>query len=695
MDHVYTQKPFWLPLLLVFVVFVVISVELKIVERKLRKDKDASYDTPIYNSLRNLLSIWRKILPENINKLFENYDTVRPTGGPHPRLMLILYLLIDLMILLIVVRYVFYFFHKEFEHDALYVLIEHIDVAGLINGLLGIGLAIIIALVVYDQDKNERSPLIESTIAIKESTANIDDITKNLQDNVKYSLNNLTALKPINTFDERLNAFEEILSKAEKDNDLYIMNYSADFGFLRTNNLRILLDDINFESDSQKNVLDALYNSHQKFGDKIVSLKSKLLRLCDTKRSKARIAFLDNSSVNILRKSHYERYIERALDYSTIVSWAKIKERDPKTINELYNVLPENVNANDEVVYIDFNTDEKNDDAVKSEFIKELIIVNERNIKEFKNLPHFGVKAVDRVPFQFMMTKPSSGKSDISNQSCLIIFSNIDAIGENAGVFAFQSGDERVIENLRLIYVTYEKQQSERNVSQERQRWIKFNDFFELERDKAVYTVLKCKALEEKKPEMIFGVSLSDIEASIKINSLFQSMEEKLPIAKYHTKDFVQEKASDDFSNFTFEKAVYFSVGLFGEHNYPLTLSEYIGNHFSNNHVKFVRRESINDKNKIIINGEEFQGIWETDNSVDMGVITKTSTTIKGNAVTVFIIGGINHYGTEKLSEGLYNFWEVLYDYVGDKNFTALYSIDREEVLLKKLFVAGKDILQS
>lgn len=675
-------------LILIFlIVFAFISYEIKEIEKRVDIAKKSenpaielakiNIETPKYNSAKSFVSFWKRILPYNIKELLNKLDQVKVDGDPHPRLMFVLYGIIFLLILLSIARAIFYINRYWFtEHSPFYVLIEHIDIAGLFNGLLGVGLAIIIALIVYNDDKKERD--------------NLNAVAKNLDKNVQFILTNYTALRLVNSFDDRLKAFEEILkiaSKDKNDNEFYMMNYSADFGFLRSNNLGILRSNL----AKKGNVATNISHKHREYVKHISDLRKKLLDLCGKDPQSVHLSFLDPSFNNKESKTRYQRYIERALDYAAVISWKHSLQAlvDKSQLDKLLEKIDQIHN----VIYVNYqhdgDTENITDPKIKQDFINLLIRENKRNIDEFIQIPEFKIDLIDRIPFQFIMTKPKEGDGNVSNQSCLITFSNIDAIGENAGVYAFQSSHGPVINNLATIYATYKGQQEDRNCSPELIRWKEFNDFFDLQPDRKVYTVLKFKPLVEETTELHNGVSLADLLASSEVEKMFLHFHEKIaveqmPKLEYHShKDDSGNFSIGSFNEFHFENATYFAIGLFGSGTNPLTLSEYIIEKFGNEFLKTARKIPTStdpeiESNVLYVNGTPYTEIWKLGGSKDTGIIAKLRLTLQKQDVTVFIVGGINHYGTEIITKYFNANWQAIAKQVGKDSFVAVYDIEGE-----------------
>ncbi|KAA9346320.1 hypothetical protein [Larkinella humicola] len=660
--------------------FVIISVELRRVYNKYEKAKTNNelhiIHAPIYNFFINIIAFWKKGTPKTIRKILNDLDNVKNDNISHPRVMFALYSIVDLIFFLTTARIIFYFDHHllhKYDKDPFYTLVEHIDAAGILNGILGVGIACIIALIIYKDDLTEREKL--------------KNVTTDLQDKVQYLLTNYTALRLVNTFDGRLESFEHILKIQQdniKTNEFYMMNYSADFGYLRCNNLDILLSSIKEEKD----FASEMFGAHENYKKEIIDLRQKLIELCRKNPNSTNISFLDTSSENSQEgKSRYHRYLSRVFDYATIIPWKRIK--NIQTRKELDTLLINDQVTNRMVTYIYFELSSEMQNIskkiVKERFIKFLIQKNNENIEEFNRIPGFSVDRIDRIPFQFIVSKPKIGPGSVKNQSCLITFSNIDAIGENSGVYAFQSSDSDVINNLAAIYNTYKNQQLTRNNSEEFTNWITFIKLFDLNEDSEVYTVLKFKPIDEKEIELHHGVALSDLLAFSEIEKLFLNFHDKLaieqmPLLKYHSrKDESGRITSNDFGLFSFRRAIYFAIGLFGSAKSESTLAEYICNNFSNGIINLQRKPlegNEAEKNTLIIkNLGTFESIWKFNKPEDIGMIAKLQVHINGGNSTFFILGGLNHYGTEKIANYLRDNWLSIAKETEGKPFVKTYKI--------------------
>jgi hypothetical protein len=646
-----------------------------------KTDGDIPKKSWLFRRATGFFAWWKVLLPDGYREFLNKYDSDEPVGKTYPKLMLGAYVLLDTIVALIFLRWIHFMAPNTLggAHSPFVVVMDHIDVAGLINGALGIIFAVIIARIVEDENKEEKKELKYSTEKIRTATIEIQDVTTKLDKNVDDILNRFTALIPQNTFRGRLKAYKEIIKMADiYNNELYIMNHSGDLGFLRSKNLGILLEHISYDQQVEK--MPELRNIYYDYERDINEITDSLHKLCETKKHQVNLAFLNISATNRDRKSAYEKYIDRTLTNASVVSSGQFEKLSDDSAKKSVQQTLEAIREFRKACYVDFDLD--NTSSIK--FKESVVSKNTYSINELqKRVP---INLIDRIPFQFIVTKPQTENGDIHNQSCLIIFSNVDAIGDNAGVYAFQSSDTGVIRNLVEIFNTYLAQQKERTKKNREldKAWEDFNEFFDLGRGRSIYTVLKFKPLEEETPELLNAISLSDFEASLNLQQLFEREHEPIPISKHHSHtDETGRRTNAEFTEAFFEQATYFAVGLFGENNMPHTLAEYIITRSAGAMIKLKRGpRAKGEVNKLIVNNNEYEGVWKQhkDNKRDFALITKIKTVIDSKQITVFVLGGINHYGTECIGNYFRQHWRELHLRANKQTFAAVYEINNDDV---------------
>ena len=538
-------------------------------------------------------AFWKNILPEKFRDFLSKYDGTLPESvyneyekknkkemEVYPRQMLVIYILIDLVGILVLLRLVFGYDHHMFgsSDNPTYVMVEHIDVAGLINGALATILAIIIARIVESENETKKEELDKNILNIKQATAKIDETnttiqasTENLKVEVEKILASYTALERKDSFEERLEANRNILEMAKRnpDNCLYFMGFSADFGFLRSQNVNVLMEEIKDNATRADN-LRKVYNT---FNTTTHELDLMLKNLCWDRPDSVFLAFLDISENNRERASKYQKYLERVLgnDTAEVIPWQKQNESFEKLEKRLEEYC-RNAREEDTAFYIDFSY-EGTDENLNKQLQEELVRKNNDNIKELKTT-RAQITLLDRMAFQFILTMPGKegGVRNRTNQCCVIIFSNIDAIGDNAGVYAFQSTDKDTIDNLKKIYETYRKQQEGRDKRSKKQlaEWQSFTEFFGIKSGYKSYNSLKFKALDEDIKEFLYGVAMADIKAAVSIQQLFRQVGETVPEIIYPMqKSPSGEEQLSDYSDAFFDReGTYFAIGLFGENEF-------------------------------------------------------------------------------------------------------------------------------
>lgn len=639
-----------------------------------------SYKKPI-----NILSWWKKYFHPRFQDFLSKYDGTAleevyaeesiNREEAFPRQMLLLYLFIDLVAIFGVARLLYFLDPRLFSFwHPLEELIKHIDMAGIFNGFLATILAIIIARIVEIEQKNERNELKQVVVNIQTATSNIETLDKQLEKEVNHIITSFTALQPKHLFEERLQAQERILKMANKNraNLLYYMSFSVDFGHLRSRNLGVLLEEYPQEGPSMRN----LKNVFSHFQAKTEKLYTKLKHFCQDRPNHARFAFLNTSTENATYKSAYQRYIERVLDEKTaeLVPWNKDNLDSPDEKAKFEGHV-ERAKKEKSAFYIQF--DRPATEVDRKAWQQEIIEKNRHRADELIHT-EATVKLLDRMSFQFMMTTPGTdgGVRNRNNECCLVIFSNIDAIGDNAGVYAFESTDTKVIDNLKRIYEVYCQQQEERD-NQNRvkaSRWNNFRKLFDIGLNRKRYNILKVKQLSEVKAEMIEGVALADIQSAVHIQSMFKDNDEAIPPIQY-------SKPFDD--NYFRESGTYFAIGLFGEGKASPTLAEYVGQRHSGSVLTFQRRNPDDPEaiNVLTVNRHDFFGHWSQQIPEDFAMVAKIKAFIRGNEITFIIVGGINHLGTERISEYLETNWQELHRQSEDLPFIVIYKINDDKSL--------------
>lgn len=695
--------------------------------------------TKTFKILIRIFAFWRGFLPRSVKSFLDKYDAISEKDikdqgeRTYPRLMLSIYALITVISVIVFLRYWFFwdphFFHHFLgEHHPIIVAIEHIDVAGLFNGLLGILAAIMIARIVEDENKKEKeelkakikgiddatkdvqkyteeirsstqninsltNKLDENINGVKSSTDNINESAKRLQEQIDEIINRFTALKPCNTFLSRIYEINRILDVFEKEpnNILYVMNFSADLGNLRSQNLGILKEDLStqrFERGAQQELTD----NYNKFNRKTRELTNKLLTACETRSNQVNLAFLDMSRENKERKSSYERYLSRALENATIV---RVRSESDENLQKLIS----DSDIARRVTYLDFDSTSMRQDqgGLEDVFYRNILNSNKESLDKLSNTKA-NVQSVERIPFQFFVTKPQTGLGNDQNQSCLITFSNLETFGEHIGVFAFQSSDQRVIDNLEAIYTSYKNQARKEHANAA--LWQNFKSMFDLSSDRVLKTIVKFKPIVERVVEYNNAVSLSDLLAARHIEHMFLKEKVYLPELDYNSKEKDNKTLPGEFNYYYFHSGTYFAIGLFGEGQDPETLAEYIvRQRFSNKNdiLALVRRKAPDERNELTLRAEKFFGGWKHEAPKDHAIIAKLNVKFFDSEVTVFIVGGVNHFGTEIIADYFCKNWLDLYKRSQGEEFIGLFEITQVSNMLsatctQREFIFGEDL---
>lgn len=695
--------------------------------------------------LRYLSHPIKKIIPENLRDLLEKYDGDNEHKG-YKTMMAISYVSMYAFVAMIFLKTIFTFYSEIFashnnplSHGMLYEIILHIDVAGIITGFLGILVGIVIALMVEGENIKEKlelkqrtAILIDKTELLEKNNTELSSLTREINDrnfsisetvkeqsekfqdlikDNKSILNvtneivkNYTALQPKHTLIERLDSLKNILKISidlHSQNELYIMNYSADFSYVRSHNVEVVLNSFgkghNDLSKVSKLDYHEYYRKIEKKNRKIYDLFESVLTQYRQNIDKVHFAIMSVNKDNLDLKSKYEKYLEKATERSEIIFYDEVSD----------DVFVDDIKfPNDEgkVFYAfakrhSLGFTEKGD---QSERKAELVtFLAEHNIKQIETFEGWGygrerMIEMDTIPFQFIVSKSIEGTSE---SKALITFANIDGIGKNAGIFGFETTDSKVIANLVYLFKAYQKSQEKRNADFiiEKAKRVKFKQLFNAE-NRDFFTILKFKSID--KTEFYEAVPKSDIKTAVALRTIFLQNVNFIPVPIYIGIGENFENVENIFENHT--KATFISIGLFGSGLSTPTVAEYISSIDNTIPFELVRKnmKSSNskvktkksDKNTLYIKWDDtwtvYEEKWTDDTCEDNALLAK----IIFKNCTIIIIGGLNHFGSECIGAYLLDNWETIGEIVQDKQFMFLFNIPKKgdkskiEIINKKIW---------
>lgn len=611
----------------------------------------------------------------------------------HSFIMSLCYILFNAFLVAIIVKIIFIynpeFFMKPFygeygnilyEKTELSELLLHIDLAGLITGFLGILVGIIVALIVEDENRIERK---------RTNTTNVKKLEE-IIGTTQTIINSHTALIPKYKLSERLDSLLDIIKMAQEncgDNEFYVMNFSADFSYLRSHNVKIVLDygGISKKDDLKKISQKSYHSIYQDIDAKNNQILKAFEYLIKFRNQPIHFAILGIDKNNSDLKCKYERYLDKVLERAEVSIYAEGGE------NSFVSVIPEDITSSKDKVYYSFADREefKGIDGNEKDFIKNTLY--KHNINQISKLKDWGFETkkilyLDNIPFQFAIShSKGNGKS-----KALITIANVDEVGSNAGIFGFETTNIEIINNLINIYKVLKTSQrrKSRDFENDRESIGSLKKLFNVESNNC-FTILKFKDFPEDKsePEFYKAVPQSDIKAAVKIREIFQEYVNFIPTPKYIGigEDFVD----NDSLFYQSENNTYIIIGLFGSDPNPTTITEHITSKDSRIPIEFVRKNNspkkaiysgICSKNTLFVrlnenNWKPYEAIWENTNSGDIAMFAK----LKISGKTVLIAGGLNHYGTERVGVFIKENWKELIREVDDNQFVFLIDIPPRE----------------
>ncbi|PLK44426.1 hypothetical protein [Emticicia sp. TH156] len=651
------------------------------------------------NAMLRVLS-WpiKRISNANFNKLLDKYSS--DENKDFKGIMIITYTLLYLFFSAFVLKIMFIFFKQlfidsstitttggnvqQFVPGALYELLLHMDLAGIIIGFLGILFGIIIALMVDGENRKEKEA----------SFATIYDKSHNLLEKTNAIVKNFTAVQPKYTLRERLDSLKSILALSlenEEESELYIMSYSADLNYMTSHNMEVVLNSFGQGNTDISKLSQLDYHKYYRKIDKqnteINDLIEKLVTRYRQKSDSIHMAIL-NTKKDDIEFSQYEKYLEKGLERADIIYYDQFGEEALSTGSVSLNVEDGNVYyAFAKGINLGFGETIEE----KREELKEFLYAN--NLSQIDKLVDWGylrenIHEFDSIPFQFVLTKSITGTTP---SKALITLTNIDALGKNGGIFSYETTDPKTLANLVNIFNAYSKSQESRDNDARaiKERRAKFSNLFNantINRNN-IATILKYKFIDTDNDDFYPGVPKTDIKTAVAIREAFYETLGIIPLPVYigvgekykNVKELIKTR----------KPGVYVAIGIFGSDQNPPTVAEYIINSDNSLPFELVRKSTRPKKIEYKDESErnifyakfadkwvEYEEKWVNDDCADYGIIAKLTL---GDDISVFIIGGLNHYGTEKIGAYLRDAWETIADEVGDNQFLFLYDIPEKQ----------------
>lgn len=329
--------------------------------------------------------------------------------------------------------------------------LEHIDFVGVTVGFAGILIAVVITLVVEEQKEIEDKNLSRAVAQLNAATVTTQNVATEI-------LSKYTALELRTTLVERIESITNIVKLcARTNNHLYVLNYSANGGYLECHNASVIIDEGRKLENPDKpherpsrlgNV--KIYDFHKWYEllrDDRDRIKKEIKEFATEGGGSTRIHFAVLKTAAVSRtpgENKYERLLDRIFRQETIVAYdsqANQKMPMPKESIPMWDTFTMPSDSK-------FSSDEE----LRKDFISHLV---KRNVREIKGLVEakINIHQLNHIPFQFYASiPPDSDTSTNREQCCLIEFINIHAIGERAGVVAFESRNPDVIKSLKDVF---------------------------------------------------------------------------------------------------------------------------------------------------------------------------------------------------------------------------------------------------
>ena len=540
-------------------------------------------------------------------------------------------------------------YHKVHEHSVL----EHIDIAGLLCGMLGINLSFLITRYVEEihMEQNE-------------------NMQKIIEQTNQEILGQLKSLRPLRSLSERMAVLDNIIqitkdsqkgSEKESHNSLYILDYGASYGHLQSFNTNLILRE--GKNGKKINTWHEYSNLHKEYLKMESDCFDKLLSL---KGGTVNIALL-RAKTDAYQIDKYEKLLKKAiLDKKDRIIFPYFENDHNQFPIEVQNFIDKGAEvytlplANSEVVEYNKSKDkEKNQKKLKKRLIDKICDDNQKNIEDIlktfdeseyppKRLVNT-IAFLDYIPFQFFLTASNTSL----NQKCLLIFINKEY---DSRTVSYESDSPELIETLKTIYSTLAK-----NFLFKENERKKFLRIFNCNAISPCFVMKKIENSDKHVGENSPLAYFPDFVAYTDIKGLFS--------------DFKIEATNVMFdvhaiSGMNTEHGTYILIGLFKN-----KISEALKN-LKNDGNDYFRcftfsRDDIRDKDEIIkiakydknknlIKDENLWEQCERDPNNEYALIAK----FEINGSTYIICGGLRSYGTVIIGRYIKENWAYIVDNV-------------------------------
>lgn len=602
----------------------------------------------VISKLRNFTKseISKKMSPNTL-KIFERLESEHPNIF-RISLDLIFLLAVTVLIKLIYIiqKYSIPFFsdklHLEFE-DIHIEEIEHIDLAGVICGILGIIIAFLITLYVEKDHQEESKELKNATDYIQLTAEKI--------------LQRFTSFVTVIDFSERLKVLEEIIKITEdsnkkegNSNHLYVLNYNASYGHVQCYNTSITLSDSigktlpfdNYES-YHHNLLKHFRNRHDDIFRNLKKVKTEYLHFALLKTNVDTLFHNEDRYKNLLTKVFKNKKVKiHAYKKS---SQAEFKYEDIQDKDDVFTLPFDN----------DFGT--LTDSEKEKIFVEKLVKNNADRLKELidKNV---NICYLDYVPFQFFVTSPKKIEVGVSRQLCLIIFTNILSVqNNNSKTISFKSESPELIQNLIDIHESFSSKYTREMNEKE-----KFAKLFNVNENKVNFVIKRIPDESKDRKEHDFLAYLSDIDCYSDLKEMFGS--KGLALDLLYDDDLMKQNNILDNNKKTyvviglFENQVTDSInnasnesGIFGIKRYfKIWRDEFAQPDNSGFKIEDISIAELNNDGKPI--DEKEWKVYQKNDDYEYGLIAKINL---ANQNTIIICGGLTSYGTKIMGNFLKN----------------------------------------
>jgi hypothetical protein len=570
--------------------------------------------------------------------------------------------------------------------------VSHFDWTGIIIGFIGILVAIIT--VIYVERKSDgKNKKLENNIT---SLSTVTEII----------LNSIAAIKPIKSHKDRIDAIREVIihSTKAKKNKLYALFYGASYGEFLIHNLRALIDpDCKRNDDDIDNAF--LNKSSSDFYKEYViyldDLKQGIRKAFDeylkfNQKSKIEFAVLRNSHLDPDNPSKLMQFSkERMMKEKTTVILNKhgtelIKSLQGLSGNNYESTFLHWVNDDEVDLYKNMSNEEK-----ENSFIQFVIKQNtefENDFKPFIREGRVSFTNLDYLPFQFILSIPEDSK-DKGPSSALLIFTNYYSIGTHDSIISFHTQNTLLCESLYNMFTTLQKNQKAKD-----EKTHSFKHLFK--KAKRIHIMLKKTSIDHS--EIVKNkIGFKDVTPvpDIEAKDYWISMLKEYDIRRSSKAMYIESKTETEAEIKTqlvtgkvldIEDYSPMAIGLFLNPVANMIVDKIARD--GNKLFELIPREknlNNNDKNciKIAIGGKKNNpeypdNVWEADldtnnpATFDLAIFAKVKA---ADNKWMFVCGGIHFLGTEKIADCVRDNSEVIYNFVKDNSFIAVFKIPADK----------------